>query len=50
MLIKTTIERFAALRERIVALHPYELPEVIAVDVARGLPPYLDWIAAETQP
>ena len=50
LLIKTTVERFAALRERIVALHPYELPEVIAVDVARGLPPYLDWIAAETQP
>ena len=50
LLIKTTVERFAALRERIVALHPYELPEVIAVDVAWGLPPYLDWIAAETQP
>jgi periplasmic divalent cation tolerance protein len=50
LLIKTTIERFDALRERIVALHPYELPEVIAVDIARGLPPYLDWIAAETRP
>ena len=50
LLIKTTIERFDALRERIVALHPYELPEVIAVDVVRGLPPYLDWIASETQP
>jgi periplasmic divalent cation tolerance protein len=49
LLIKTTIERFAALRERIVALHPYELPEVIAVDIARGLPPYIDWIASETQ-
>ena len=50
LLIKTTIERFDALRERIVAVHPYELPEVIAVDIARGQPPYLDWIAAETQP
>ena len=50
LLIKTTIERFDALRERIVALHPYELPEVIAVDIARGLPAYLDWIASETQP
>ncbi|HET7065704.1 MAG TPA: divalent-cation tolerance protein CutA [Rudaea sp.] len=49
LLIKTTNERFDALRERIVALHPYELPEVIAVDVARGLPPYLAWIATETQ-
>ena len=49
LLIKTTVERFAALRERIVALHPYELPEVIAVDIARGLPAYLDWIASETK-
>jgi periplasmic divalent cation tolerance protein len=50
LLIKTTSERFDALRERIVALHPHELPEVIAVDVARGLPAYLDWVARETQP
>jgi periplasmic divalent cation tolerance protein len=50
LLIKTTVERFDALRERIVAVHPYELPEVIAVDVILGLSPYLDWIASETQP
>lgn len=49
LLIKTTSERFDALREHIVALHPYELPEIIAVDIARGLPAYLDWIARETQ-
>ena len=48
LLIKTTRERFDALRERIVFLHPYELPEVIAVDIALGSPPYLDWIAAAT--
>jgi len=48
LLIKTSGERFDAVRERIVALHPYELPEVIAVDIALGLPPYLDWIASET--
>jgi periplasmic divalent cation tolerance protein len=48
LLIKTTHERFDALRERIVFLHPYELPEVIAVDIALGLPPYLEWIASET--
>ena len=48
LIIKTTSERFDALRERIVALHPYELPEVIAVEIARGLPAYLDWIARET--
>ena len=46
----TAGERFDAVRERIVALHPYELPEVVAVDIARGLPAYLDWIERETQP
>ena len=49
LLIKSTRERFEALRARIVSLHPYELPEVIAVDIASGHPPYLDWIAAETE-
>ena len=48
--IKSTRGRFEALRARIVALHPYELPEVIAVDIASGHAPYLDWIAAETEP
>ena len=49
LLIKSASERFDAVRERIVALHPYELPEIIAVDIGRGLPAYLDWIARETQ-
>jgi len=43
--IKTTSERFEALRERLVALHPYEVPEVIAVPVEAGHAPYLDWVA-----
>jgi len=50
LLIKTTPERFAALSERIVALHPYELPEIIAVDIALGLERYVDWIAEQTAP
>ena len=49
LVIKTTTERFAALRDRLVALHPYELPELIAVDVAAGLERYLEWIGAETR-
>ena len=48
LLAKTTRERFEALRARIVELHPYELAEVIAVDIALGSAPYLDWIARET--
>jgi periplasmic divalent cation tolerance protein len=50
LLAKTADDRADALRERILALHPYELPEVILVEVDGGLPAYLDWIAAETRP
>jgi periplasmic divalent cation tolerance protein len=48
LIIKTVRERFDALRERIVALHPYELPEVIALDIAAAHAPYLAWIQAQT--
>lgn len=49
MLIKTTAERYAALERALRAAHPYELPEIIAVPIERGLPAYLDWVAAETK-
>lgn len=49
MLIKTTAERYAALEQALRAAHPYELPEIIAVPIERGLPAYLDWVAAETK-
>ena len=48
LLIKTTAERYAELEAAIRAGHPYELPEIIAVPVGRGLPAYLDWVVAET--
>ncbi|MBC7988119.1 MAG: divalent-cation tolerance protein CutA [Luteimonas sp.] len=48
LLIKTARERCDALVARIVELHPYELPEVIAVEVAGGLAAYLDWIGEQT--
>lgn len=50
MLIKTTVQRYAALEHALRSSHPYELPEIIAVPIERGLPAYLDWVAAETQP
>jgi periplasmic divalent cation tolerance protein len=49
LLIKTTAARYTALEQLIRRLHPYELPEIIAVPVARGLPGYLQWVAAETR-
>jgi periplasmic divalent cation tolerance protein len=48
--IKTTAARFADLQAAIVAAHPYELPELIAVEVAAGLERYLHWIGESTSP
>lgn len=49
LLAKTTTERYAALEAAIRAAHPYELPEIVAVPIERGLPDYLAWIAAQTE-
>jgi periplasmic divalent cation tolerance protein len=49
LVLKTTRDRFEALRARLVALHPYQVPEVIALPVEAGSAPYLAWIAAETR-
>ena len=46
--IKTTSERFDAMKDRLVALHPYEVAEVIALPVENGHAPYLDWVLSET--
>jgi periplasmic divalent cation tolerance protein len=45
LVIKSRTESVEALRARLVALHSYELPEVLVVAVDGGHAPYLDWIA-----
>jgi periplasmic divalent cation tolerance protein len=50
LLIKTTTARYAELEAAIRASHPYELPEIVAVPLSRGLPAYLAWVATETIP
>lgn len=50
LLIETQESRFEAVQEAIRKLHPYELPEVVAVTIDRGLPQYLQWLAAESAP
>lgn len=50
VLIKTTAQRYAELEVAIRARHPYELPEIVAVPLARSLPAYLEWVVAETAP
>ena len=49
LVLKTTRGRLEALRERVLALHPYEVPEVIALPIEAGNARYLEWIAAETR-
>jgi periplasmic divalent cation tolerance protein len=46
ILIKTTRVGYPALEAAVQALHPYEIPELIALPVTHGLAAYLDWVAA----
>jgi periplasmic divalent cation tolerance protein len=50
LVIKTSSDRLEALQLRLIALHPYELPEFLVIDVARGSQAYLDWLGAATAP
>ena len=49
MILKTTAGRLAAVRERLVALHPYDLPEIVALPVVDGHHPYLQWVGDSTR-
>lgn len=44
LLIKTPTARYEALEQRLRALHPYSLPEIIALPIERGLSAYLQWV------
>jgi periplasmic divalent cation tolerance protein len=48
VVVKTEAARYSQVEAAIRALHPYELPEILAVPVCNGFRPYLDWIARET--
>ncbi len=50
LLLKTTRARFRALRDRVLALHPYDVPEVLALPVEAGAAPYLAWLRAQAAP
>jgi len=49
MILKTTADRLLAVRERLVARHPTDLPEIVALPVADGHHPYLQWVADPTR-
>jgi len=44
LIIKTQINQYQAIETKIKQIHPYELPEIIAVPIEHGLPEYLHWI------
>ena len=49
LVVKTTASRLDAAMSRLLELHPYELPECVAVQARSGMPAYLDWIRAQTR-
>lgn len=49
VLLKTRAEHLERLKLRILEVHPYEVPEVLAVPIESGYQPYLDWLAGETK-
>lgn len=48
LLIKTSVDRYAAVEAFLLQHHPYELPEIVALPIVQGLAGYLDWVRAET--
>ena len=46
LIIKTTAASFQALRRAVLELHPYDVPEVVALPVVAGHPAYLNWVAS----
>jgi len=50
LLIKTLPEKWEEVRDFITANHPYEVPEIVAIDAARVSEPYLDWLTSALEP
>lgn len=49
LVIKTAADRFEALRAALVQLHPYEVPELIALPITAAHPPYLEWLLEQSR-
>lgn len=49
LMIKSPTRIYAELETVLRGMHPYKLPEIIAVPISAGLPAYLEWISRETQ-
>jgi len=49
LFIKTRGELYSKLEEKILEIHPYEVPEIIALPLIKGHPKYLNWVDKETE-
>lgn len=49
LLIKTAAGRIQAVFERVRSMHPYDVPELLALDVRDASPAYLDWVLAQSR-
>lgn len=50
LVIKTRRTMFGVLQERLLAIHPYEVPEILALPILCGNPAYLQWVQEQTTP
>ena len=50
LILKTTARQVARLRTAVLALHPYDVPEIIALPITAAHPPYLQWVSSSVSP
>lgn len=48
MTIKTVSENYSKIEKLILSVHPYDVPEIVCVDIENGFQSYLNWIESET--
>ena len=48
LIMKTSARRYPALAKLVQSMHSYEVPEIIALSIDKGLDPYLEWVCKET--
>lgn len=48
VIIKTVADNYGRLEDFVKSHHPYQVPELVAINITHGLPDYLSWVAAET--
>lgn len=50
VIFKTTQAAYPAFEQKLLELHPYEVPEILALPIEKASPAYAQWVIAETRP